>query len=317
MEGHGRLPDFFIVGHAKCGTTALTKMLKAHPRISIPVKEPRYFAPELRTRYWRPRSNREKRPRTLQAYRALFAGAGAEQLVGEATPSYLRSATAAAGIAEVRPDARIVAILREPAAFLRSFHLQLLRNYDENQKSFRRALELEPLRKQGRRMPPFSQAPSGLLYSEHVRYVEQLERFHAAFGRERVLILIYDDLRADNERTVRRVLQFLGLDWGECQVPHYELDPLKMPRSVILDQLTRLAAYAPHSRALSPLLKAAAKTGVGRLGPLWKRAVYEDTPPPEAELMLALRRRFKGEVEAASEYLGRDLVALWGYDRLD
>jgi Sulfotransferase family len=316
MEGL-RLPDFFIVGHAKCGTTALTKMLKAHPRISIPVKEPRYFAPELRTRYWRPRSNREKRPRTLEAYGALFAGIGPDQMVGEATPSYLRSATAAASIAQVCPDARIVAILREPTAFLRSLHLQLLRNYDENQKSFRRALELEPLRKQGRRMPPFSQAPSGLLYTEHVRYVEQLKRFHDAFGHERVLVLIYDDLRADNERTVRQVLEFFDLEAGGFAVPQAELDPLKMPRSVILDQVTRLAAYAPHNRILNPLLKAGAKTGVGRLGPLWKRAVYEENPLPEEELMLALRRRFKGEVEAASEYLGRDLVALWGYDRLD
>jgi hypothetical protein len=30
--------------------------------------------------------------------------------------------------------------------------------------------------------------------------------------------------------------------------------------------------------------------------------------------MLALRRRFKGEVQALSEYLDRDLVTLWGYD---
>ncbi len=32
--------------------------------------------------------------------------------------------------------------------------------------------------------------------------------------------------------------------------------------------------------------------------------------------MLELRRRFSSEVEALSEYLARDLVTLWGYDRL-
>ncbi len=45
--------------------------------------------------------------------------------------------------------------------------------------------------------------------------------------------------------------------------------------------------------------------------------VYGKPQPPDEQLMLELRRRFKGEVVALSEYLGRDLVNLWGYDRLD
>ncbi len=43
------------------------------------------------------------------------------------------------------------------------------------------------------------------MYSEHVRYVEQLRRYHAVFPAEQVLVLIYDDFRADNEATLRRV----------------------------------------------------------------------------------------------------------------
>jgi hypothetical protein len=49
---------------------------------------------------------------------------------------------------------------------------------------------------------------------------------------------------------------------------------------------------------------------------LWRRVVYSDPPPPDEELMLELRRRFRPEVEALSDYLGRDLVTLWGYDKL-
>ena len=45
-----------------------------------------------------------------------------------------------------------------------------------------------------------------------MRYVEQLRRYHAHFPHEQVLVLIYDDLRRDNEATVRRVLRFLGVD---------------------------------------------------------------------------------------------------------
>ncbi len=67
-------------------------------------------------------------------------------------------------------------------------------------------------RRRGEHIPPCSPRPQGLLYSEHVRYVEQLRRYHAVFAREQVLVLIYDDFRADNEATVRRVLRFLDVD---------------------------------------------------------------------------------------------------------
>src|SRR5579872_578348 len=45
----GRLPDFFVIGHPKCGTTALYAMLKRHPQIYMSdVKEPQFFAGDLR-----------------------------------------------------------------------------------------------------------------------------------------------------------------------------------------------------------------------------------------------------------------------------
>jgi hypothetical protein len=51
---------------------------------------------------------------------------------------------------------------------------------------------------------------------------------------------------------------------------------------------------------------------------LTRRGVLYGQPKPEGEdVMLELRRRFKGEVVALSEYLGRDLVSLWGYDAID
>ncbi len=124
------VPDFFIVGHQKCGTTALYEMLRGHPQIFMPdVKEPRFFAPDLRSRLRpddrsvRPTAARPTRSRTTSRCSPLRAP---DQLAGEASPQYLRSHAAAGAIAEVQPQARIIAILREPASFLRSFHLQFL-----------------------------------------------------------------------------------------------------------------------------------------------------------------------------------------------
>jgi hypothetical protein len=320
--GGARLPDFYIVGHGKCGTTALHRMLLSHPQIHMPVKEPRYFAPDRRTRYWRPASSRRKHPQTLDGYLALFTGAQPQQRIGEATPTYLRSTLAAANIAAVKPDARIIAILREPASLLRSVHLQAVRNYDETQKDFRKAIALEDSRREGRNIPRLSQFPQVLLYSELVRYTEQLRRYHTVFAPEQVLVLIYDDFRADNDATVRQVLRFIDVD-DTLPVPPVELESLRTPRYVLLDQAMRalsIARRTPPGTGVSRALKALTPRAVSEsdaLASLWRAVRYTDPPPQDEQLMLELRRRFRGEVEAVSDYLGRDLVTLWGYDSME
>ncbi|HTA36249.1 MAG TPA: sulfotransferase, partial [Solirubrobacteraceae bacterium] len=121
-----KVPEFFIVGHPKSGTTALYEMLRSHAQIYMPeLKETLFFARELHPGL-RPQ---DPQPDTLEQYLSLFAPARADQRAGEASPSYLRSREAAARIAAVQPDARIIAILREPASFLRSMHLELLKDH--------------------------------------------------------------------------------------------------------------------------------------------------------------------------------------------
>ena len=116
-----RLPDFFIVGHAKCGTTALYEMLRRHPQIYMPEykrgsgKEPWFFAqdnPQPQATAKRSVTFTGRRAMTLDQYLELFAGAQPGQMIGEASTSYLWSPTAAGRIARARPDARIIAILR-------------------------------------------------------------------------------------------------------------------------------------------------------------------------------------------------------------
>src|SRR5438067_4221645 len=174
VPGGARVPEFFIVGHEKCGTTALDLMLKSHPQIFLPeVKEQRFFAPDLRGDLGDPRAHIiGPRPRTLERYLSLFAGAEPQQRLGEASPQYLRSREAAGRIASVQPAARIIAILREPASFLQSFHLQWVRNRVENETDFRKAMSLEAKRREGRSIPRSCKVPQTLFYSDHVRYVE-------------------------------------------------------------------------------------------------------------------------------------------------
>jgi len=313
----GRMPDFFLVGHEKCGTTALYRMLRAHPQIFMPdFKEPRFFSPDVRARA--PRAEGGFLPRTLEEYLALFADAGPEQRVGEASPQYLRSPSAARSIAELQPDARIIAILREPASFLRSFHHQCVRSGLEDERDMRTALALEAERRQGRRLPPGTESPAWLLYNEHVRYIEQLQRYHAEFPDEQILVLIYEDYRRENIETVRRILRFLQVDdTVEIQPLETQREELTGVRFMPLHRLSRTlrrARYRPA--AAGPLARTVGALTPKPLQQLGRRITYTEAPAPDQELMGELRRRLKPEVIALSEYLGRDLVGLWGYDSL-
>jgi ribosomal protein L12E/L44/L45/RPP1/RPP2 len=135
-----------------------------------------------------------------------------------------------------------------------------------------------------------------------------------------VLVLIYDDFRHDNSETIRRVLRFLGVDERH---PIEEVNVKKTVRgmrSQPLDDLLRsvsqgqsLPARATRAavKALTPRSKRREAFRATR-----NRAVLREVPPLDEQLTLELRRRYAPEVVALSEYLDRDLVALWGYDGL-
>jgi Sulfotransferase family len=313
-----RVPDFFIVGHPKCGTTAIYEMLRQHPQIYLPeLKEPWFFAPELRSTL--PSRAFAKRPDTLEEYLSLFDEAMPDQRLGEATPSYLRSRTAAAKIADLQPDACIIAILREPSSFLRSFHLQCLENNNETERDLRKALALEGVRRAGGQIPTSCAVPQTLLYSDHVQYVDQLRRYHAAFGEEQVLVLIYEDFRRENETVVRRVLRFLEVD-DSRPLEAINANATVSVRSEKANQLLR-SLYSGRGTT-SGVAKAAVKTLTPRrlrrdaLRVTQRHLVHGKPPPVDDALMLELQCRFKDEVIALGDYLHRDLVTLWGYDSI-
>jgi len=293
-------------------------MLKPHPQIFVPEnKEPYFLADELRPPAATPRTFGWT-PSTLDEYLSLFDEALPGQRTGEASAPYLWSRTAAARIAQLKPDAKIIAILREPASFLRSLHLQFLQIYIETEADLGKALSLESERREGRNLPVNAfWGPEGTFYSEYVRYVEQLRRYHAQFSAERVLVLIYDDYRSDNEATVRRVLRFLQVD---------DTQPLKVTEAnpTVRVRSQRLHAMVHAMAAGEGRLPRAVQGTARRLAPpqltresavaLRNRIFFADPRPADAGLMLELRRRYKSEVVALSEYLNRDLVAQWGYD---
>jgi hypothetical protein len=313
------VPDFFVVGHAKCGTTALHAMLAGHPQLFLPVLRETQFLARGEAERTQTTGGRElRRPRTLDAYLALFDEALPGQRVGEISTAYLRTPEAAARIAALRPDAQIIAFLREPASFIRSFHLQLLQVGFETERDLAKALALEPERAEGRSIPAGCPWPGALLYTRHVRYAEQLRAYHELFGRDAVLTGIYEDFRRDNDGVVREVLRFLGVE-ESVEIARSEANPTVRVRSHRAEGLIDAVSMGrgPASRAAGSVVRALTPARVrrGALRAMRRAVVDTAPPPPDGRLMAELHERFAGEVSAASELLGRDLGALWGYDR--
>jgi hypothetical protein len=313
--GPGRLPDFFIAGHPKSGTTALYEMLREHPQIFLPAeKEPWFFATEL---HERPPPRPSGIPATLADYAALYEDAQEAQRAGDASPMYLWSRTAAARIAAACPDARIVVILREPVGFLRSLHLQFVQTYVESEPDFARAIALEPARRAGREIPRHTYWPKALVYSDFVRYVEQLRRYEELFAPEQLKVMIYDDFRADNEHAVREVLRFLDVD-DSFRVASVEANPTVSVRNRRLHELVHALSvgHGPASRTVKNAIKAVTPRRARRkaLHATQRRVIFTEPEPADEGLTAELRGRFRGEVAALSAHLGRDLIELWGYD---
>jgi hypothetical protein len=315
-----RVPDFFIAGHEKCGTTALYEMLRPHPQVFLPeLKEPHFLNEDRKPRF--PPTRGRALPQTLEEYLALFADARPDQLVGEASASYVWSHTAAANIAALQPAAKVVVIVREPASFLHSLHLQLQRTHFESEKDLRKAIALEDERRAGRRIPRRCPYPAILQYSDHVAYVEQLRRYEDVLEPDQLLLLIYDDFLADNEDTVRKVLRFLELDDDGFAVEATRANVTKRTvRSQGLDEMMASVSMGrgPLSRAAGGAVKTIAPRGLrrGAARALRRRVVLAEPPALDERLALELRQRYRSEVVALGEHLGRDLVALWGYEAL-
>lgn len=306
-------PNFFVVGQPKTGSTALHAMLRQHPDVYMPeFKEPHFFCTDL---YETDRHD-HIHPRTLDEYLSLFAAASCAHAIGEASSHYLRSHAAAGNLHEFNADARIVVMLREPATLLRSLHLELVRLRYEPIKDLRTALALERERKEGRCLPPSSWWPQDfrrseiLQYSEHVRYVDQLERYREVFSPANLMVLIYDDFRRDNHEVLRKIFRFLGVDDG-VDIRVGDARPSSSLRSErVLDVLHGLSTGSGVvTRSSRQAIKAITPRRLR--GALFVRLTMAPPPPVDEAFMAELRHLYAPEVRRLSEYLGRDLVSLW------
>ncbi len=207
-----RIPDFFIVGAPRCGTTWLYENLKDHPRIFMPeLKEPHFrgFCGDL---------GFENCVERIETYLDLFKPAEADAVVGEASVFYLASEQAAARIHEFSSEARIIAILRNPIEMAYSNHRKNISLGVENEFDFQKALDLEPARTKDIEAGALSGGDvHKLRYLHNARFAEQVNRYLEQFTAEKVLVLLFDDIVDAPVDLYARVCRFLGIEGATAQ----------------------------------------------------------------------------------------------------
>jgi hypothetical protein len=298
MTGVAARPDFFIVGAPKSGTTAMYEYLRAHPQLFMPErKELRFFGSDLEIR--------DRSQLGMDEYLAFFAGSGAARRIGTAYVWYLFSQRAAAEIHEFAPNAEIIAMLRNPIEMVWSLHSEHLFNGNEDIRDFTGALDAEPDRRQGRRIPAHAHLPQGLLYSQVPRYAEQLERYFTTFGRDRVHAIVYDDFAADVRSSYRSALSFLGVD-ADFSPPAFEvINANKRTRSEWFRQFLARPPELPR-RLIRTVVPASVRRAAYERAKRMNIAATRREPMSPATRE-RLRRVFEPEVERLSLLLDRDL----------
>ena len=198
------LPDFFLIGAPKAGTTALAAYLAERPDVFVcEPKEPQYFTFDFPG---------HRGVHRQDEYEALFDRAGpAVRARGDASVWYLYSRAAIPEIARLRPDARLIALLRRPDEMVVSLYAQQRQTGIETAPDFGTAWRLEPGRQAGHAIPLGCRTPEFLHYRAVARYAEQLRRVFQHFPKERVKIFLYEDLCRDPGRVYAETLAFLGL----------------------------------------------------------------------------------------------------------
>jgi hypothetical protein len=287
------MPNFFIVGAQKAGTTSLYHYLDQHPQVFMsPRKEPHYFE-GMHQEFRRP--GRRNAPVSDPAeYQALFEGASGESAIGEASASYLYSPRAPGLIKSSVPHARIIAVLRHPADRAYSNYLHCVQVGREPLGSFAEALQAEQSRMRDKWGP--------LWYYKHKGfYHAQVKRYFDTFGRERVGVWLYEDLRNHTPRTLGEVFRFLGVDENFVPDASIEHNPSGVPRTGKLYPRVR-ALTARNPVLVERILPA-------RLRGFLKSRILVKPPPFPPELREDLTRSYEKDILRLQELINRDLSA--------
>lgn len=284
-----KVPNLFIVGAPKCGTTALAQWLGEHKNVYMPkIKEPHYFSSEYCLT-----------PNTIQ-YAEIYQSWSQEAWAIDASVWHLYSPYAVSNILRVRKDARFIVMLRNPIQMIPSMHSQQIFNGNELESDLSKALALNDIRIQGKEARVRPGYPSDhLAYYHSCALGWQIERFMALVDESQRHVILYDDFAASPERELKGVYDFIGLE-PVMPTSFSRVNAAKIRRFPKLDHIVKSLGHWKHRQGI--------QFGVGFLS--WLRKVNrleKMVDPLGEEIIHEIKFRLEEDVRRLEQCLGRDL----------
>jgi hypothetical protein len=238
-----KLPNFFVVGAAKAGTTSIYHYLNGHSDIYLsPIKEPHFFCSDFRYENFNSNYQRESHidfptyfskptlePKHIsfienrQDYVSLFRDTTTQKAIGEASTGYLFSQTAAINIRNEVPSAKIIMILRHPVERAFSHFLMDLKAGAAPASNFRDAVTADMARKE-------KGWGVSSLYVELGMYYAQVKRYLDIFPPENVKVILFDDFKVDTIEVMSQIYKFLEVDEELALKVHSKFNKAVVPR---------------------------------------------------------------------------------------
>ncbi|NJK48126.1 sulfotransferase [Candidatus Gracilibacteria bacterium] len=216
-----KLPNFLIVGVQKAGTTSIYNYLNEHPQVYMsPIKETNFLAKDWET--IDPELDKKQKTRTFEQYCLLFQNVKDEIAIGEASPNYLfHYQTSANRIQRYVPNAKLIAILRDPAERAYSDYLMHVRD----------CVGYRSLSEQIK----YSAHKSFMLRKGF--YYEPLKHYINTFGKQQIKIYLYKDLCQSPFDFMKSIYQFIGVkDSFQANVSK-KVQVAQIPKNKIVNEL--------------------------------------------------------------------------------
>lgn len=244
------LPDFIVIGAGRCGTTSLHHCLKQHPDVYMcPNKSPNHFVSHVEQP---PREGPRVRAMARQwvadrrEYEKLFDGARGEKVRGEVSPVYMQATCVPDAIYEACPNAKLIAVLRNPIDRAYAHFLGRRRDGLESRYDFSAVVDTElsePL-------------PEEVAFGSYVgcgRYHHFLRPYYERFPTERIKVFLFDSVRNDLAGLMTEIYEFLGVDPGFAPDTSYRHNRSgEIENSIARHIWTRTAALRTMLRPLWP-----------------------------------------------------------------
>ena len=294
-----RIPDFFIIGASKCGTTALSDYLSRHPNICFAHnKEPHFFSDDFPV---------QKLDNTLEEYwRRNYShfDARKHRVIGEASGTYYISNVAIANILKQNPVAKFIYMVRNPVDMIHSWYYDLRFSNNENA-TLEEAWELQPLRLRGLKVPGKLREPRFVQYRALASLGRRLEVFKELIPPGQLMVIVFDDFIRSPKKIYEEALAFIGVP-SDSRESFPQINMAKVQRSRLLGYIANsvprwvsMAAYKAKS------LIGIRHARLNVFAALNAKRVERAPLAPDFRKRLVME--FEPEVRLLEQYLHRDL----------